>query len=59
MIKVIMITRFLHRMPAETLKVVFKPFHFFHSNPALDVPGANDSHSVPAFPNTGSCCKPN
>ncbi len=46
-------------MPAETLKVVLKPFHFFQSNPALDVPGANDSHSVPAFPNAGECCKPN
>lgn len=59
LIKEILIFRFPLRMPAETLKVVLKPFHFFTSNPALDVPGANDTHSVPAFPTGETCCPPN
>ncbi|CAL1702502.1 unnamed protein product [Somion occarium] len=37
-------------MPAESLNVHFRPVHFFTANPCLDVPRANDSHSVPAFP---------
>ncbi|KAI0795895.1 peroxisomal copper amine oxidase [Abortiporus biennis] len=45
-------------MPSEHLRVTFKPFHFFTANPSLDVPPANDNHSVPAFDSKiGSCCK--
>jgi len=36
-------------MPVEHLRVTFKPQSFFKMNPALDVPGANDSHSRRAF----------
>ncbi|KAI0084516.1 peroxisomal copper amine oxidase [Irpex rosettiformis] len=45
-------------MPQENLNILFRPVHFFRENPALDVPAANDSHSVPAFPNgtAGACC---
>lgn len=42
-------------MPVEMLRVAFRPFHFFDSNPGMDVPGANDSHSGPAFPNGEAC----
>jgi len=34
------------RMPAETLKVSFRPQSFFKVNPALDVPEAKDVKSV-------------
>ncbi|THH31254.1 hypothetical protein EUX98_g2908 [Antrodiella citrinella] len=43
-------------MPVEMLRVAFKPSHFFTANPSLDVPGANDSHSGPAFPVDAACC---
>ncbi|TCD61981.1 hypothetical protein EIP91_007645 [Steccherinum ochraceum] len=45
-------------MPVEMLRVSFKPFHFFTANPSLDLPGANDTHSGPAFPNgeAAACC---
>jgi len=45
-------------MPSEHLRVTLKPFHFFTANPSLDVPPANDSHSVAAFSSEGAaCCK--
>jgi primary-amine oxidase len=34
------------RMPAETLKVSFRPQSFFKINPAMDVPEAKDTQSV-------------
>lgn len=34
------------RMPAETLKVSFRPQSFFKINPAMDVPAARDAESV-------------
>jgi primary-amine oxidase len=34
------------RMPAETLKVSFRPQSFFKINPAMDVPEAKDTKSV-------------
>ncbi|KZT01994.1 peroxisomal copper amine oxidase [Laetiporus sulphureus 93-53] len=36
-------------MPVEHIRVLFRPGNFFTANPALDVPGANDKRSVPAF----------
>ncbi|KAI0338746.1 hypothetical protein BDW22DRAFT_1362449 [Trametopsis cervina] len=38
-------------MPMENVNVLFRPVHFFTENPSMDVPGANDSCSGPAFPN--------
>jgi len=34
------------RMPAENLKVSFRPQSFFKINPAMDVPEAKDTRSV-------------
>jgi len=42
------------RMPAESLKTSFHPQSFFKINPAMDVPEAKDTRSVPA-PNGGNC----
>lgn len=42
------------RMPAENLKVSFRPQSFFKINPALDVPEAKDTKSALAS-NGGSC----
>ncbi len=36
-------------MPVEHLRVLFRPTHFFEINPSMDVPGANDKQSCPAF----------
>ncbi|EIW52569.1 peroxisomal copper amine oxidase [Trametes versicolor FP-101664 SS1] len=50
-------------MPAEHLRLVFRPTNFFTANPSMDVPGANDSKSRPAFPDStdattgGACCE--
>ncbi|KIL00836.1 hypothetical protein PAXRUDRAFT_128981 [Paxillus rubicundulus Ve08.2h10] len=38
-------------MPVEHLNLLFKPNNFFTKNPSMDVPGAKDVHSKPAFPN--------
>ena len=38
-------------MPSEHVRFTMKPVHFFKANPALDVPGRRDSHSLPAFVN--------
>ena len=38
-------------MPNEHLNLLFRPVHFFTQSPCMDVPGANDKCSVPAFPN--------
>ncbi|KAI0668175.1 peroxisomal copper amine oxidase [Trametes maxima] len=49
-------------MPVEHLRLLFRPTNFFTSNPSMDVPGANDPKSVPAFPESsdasagGACC---
>ena len=43
-------------MPMEHLNVIFRPVHFFTQSPCMDVPGANDTRSVPAFPNGDSSC---
>ena len=47
-------------MPVEHLRVLFRPTNFFEINPSMDVPGANDTRSVPAFPNgtDGATCCP-
>jgi primary-amine oxidase len=37
-------------MPVENVNVLFKPQHFFTTNPSLDVPGTKDPASIPAFP---------
>jgi hypothetical protein len=42
------------RMPAENLKVSFRPQSFFKTNPALDVPEAKDTKSVLAS-SGGNC----
>ncbi|PWN22731.1 peroxisomal copper amine oxidase [Microstroma glucosiphilum] len=54
-------------MPAETIRVMFKPVGFFARNPALDVPSVQDAKSVAAKfgmetgatngTNGTSCCK--
>ncbi|KAI0755527.1 peroxisomal copper amine oxidase [Fomes fomentarius] len=36
-------------MPVEHLRVLFRPTHFFEINPSMDVPGADDKQSCPAF----------
>lgn len=38
-------------MPSEDVRFTLKPVHFFRHNPALDVPGGVDKHSVSAFHN--------
>ena len=38
-------------MPSEHVRFTLKPVHFFRHNPALDVPGGVDKHSVSAFHN--------
>ncbi|OBZ73100.1 Peroxisomal primary amine oxidase [Grifola frondosa] len=47
-------------MPVEHLRILFRPSHFFTVNPSMDVPGANDARSVPAFSSnsssSGACC---
>ncbi|EMD34277.1 hypothetical protein CERSUDRAFT_117158 [Gelatoporia subvermispora B] len=43
-------------MPAEFVRLMFRPVHFFKTNPGMDVPGANDSHSRAAFENGDACC---
>ncbi|KAI0029007.1 peroxisomal copper amine oxidase [Vararia minispora EC-137] len=44
-------------MPADHLRVHFKPNSFFTANPAMDVPGnMTDPKSVPAFANGDACC---
>ncbi|KAH9847764.1 peroxisomal copper amine oxidase [Lenzites betulinus] len=48
-------------MPVEHLRLVFRPTNFFTANPSMDVPGANDSKSLMAFPEasdaaTGAAC---
>ncbi|KAI0354494.1 copper amine oxidase, partial [Trametes cingulata] len=51
-------------MPVEHLRLAFRPTNFFSLNPSMDVPGANDSKSVPAFSDSahattgGACCAP-
>ncbi|RPD53949.1 peroxisomal copper amine oxidase [Lentinus tigrinus ALCF2SS1-7] len=37
-------------MPVEHLRLLFRPTNFFEANPSMDVPGANDKKSCPAFP---------
>jgi primary-amine oxidase len=37
-------------MPVEHVNLLFKPRHFFATNPSMDVPGSKDPASVPAFP---------
>ncbi|KAJ8457368.1 hypothetical protein ONZ51_g11577 [Trametes cubensis] len=37
-------------MPVEHLRLLFRPTNFFTVNPSMDVAGANDSKSCPAFP---------
>ncbi|KAI0824402.1 peroxisomal copper amine oxidase [Trametes gibbosa] len=51
-------------MPVEHLRLVFRPTNFFTANPSMDVPGANDSKSCAAFPETSdattgtaACCE--
>lgn len=50
-------------MPVEHMRVAFKPQSFFKMNPALDVPGANDTKSGLAFTasvdgmSSGACCQ--
>ena len=41
-------------MPVEFVNLLFKPQHFFGTNPSMDVPGSKDAGSVPAFPTTGN-----
>ncbi|KAJ7504131.1 copper amine oxidase [Mycena galericulata] len=36
-------------MPVEHLNITLRPQSFFAVNPSMDVPGAQDPHSVPAF----------
>ncbi|KAI0738234.1 peroxisomal copper amine oxidase [Daedaleopsis nitida] len=36
-------------MPVEHLRLLFRPTNFFEANPSMDVPGANDKQSCPAF----------
>ncbi|KZP00411.1 hypothetical protein CALVIDRAFT_475745 [Calocera viscosa TUFC12733] len=36
-------------MPADMMRITFKPVSFFKQNPALDVPSTNDSRSKHAF----------
>ena len=46
-------------MPVEHLRVLFRPTNFFEYNPSMDVPGANDTRSAPAFPDgtdDDACC---
>ncbi|PCH34866.1 hypothetical protein WOLCODRAFT_27512 [Wolfiporia cocos MD-104 SS10] len=45
-------------MPVEHVRLLFRPTNFFKSNPSMDVPGANDPRSVPAFSgnDAGACC---
>lgn len=45
-------------MPVEHVNLLFRPTNFFKSNPSMDVPGANDHRSVPAFSENGAgaCC---
>ncbi|TFY63045.1 hypothetical protein EVJ58_g3471 [Rhodofomes roseus] len=43
-------------MPAEHVRVLFRPTNFFTSNPSMDVPGASDSRSVAAFAQEGGAC---
>jgi len=43
-------------MPAEHIRVLFRPSHFFLTNPSMDVPGADDKKSVAAFGGDGACC---
>jgi len=38
-------------MPSEHVRFTLKPVHFFRHNPALDVPGGMDKHSISAFHN--------
>ena len=45
------------RMPAETLKISFRPQSFFRVNPSMDVPEAKDTKSVLASNRESrSCC---
>ena len=45
------------RMPAETVKVSFRPQSFFKINPSMDVPEAKDTESVLASNRENrSCC---
>ncbi|KAI0698993.1 peroxisomal copper amine oxidase [Cytidiella melzeri] len=46
-------------MPMENVNILLRPVHFFTENPAMDVPGANDTRSGLAFPNgdnNAPCC---
>ena len=51
-----------YRMPVDHIRLTLKPNSFFSANPSLDVPGAKDEKSVPAFGTVGShaqgesCC---
>jgi len=38
-------------MPAETVRVMLKPVHFFSRNPGLDIPSTKDQKSVAAHAN--------
>ena len=38
-----------YRMPVDHIRLTLKPNSFFSANPSLDVPGAKDEKSVPAF----------
>lgn len=42
-------------MPVERVTLSFKPQSFFKTNPSMDVPGAKDSKSKPAFENEACC----
>lgn len=49
-------------MPVDHIRLTLKPNSFFSANPSLDVPGAKDEKSVPAFGTVGlhaqgeNCC---
>lgn len=55
----------VYRMPVDHIRLTLKPNSFFSANPSLDVPGAKDEKSVPAFGTAGSdaqgenCCRMN
>jgi hypothetical protein len=39
----------IYSMPVEMLSITLKPASFFDYNPSMNVPGAKDGKSVPAF----------
>jgi primary-amine oxidase len=46
-------------MPAEHLRVLFKPQNFFKSSPSMDIPGVKDERSVAAFTESAECVDTN